>query len=402
MVRNGRVQKLLEKSVVIMSNLFPTYSRWEVEPDWAEGSYLYGKDGKKYLDFTSGIGVSNLGHRPKVVEEAIEQQLKKFWHVSNLFPVESQEIAAGKLAKAANMDLVFFSNSGAEANEAAIKMARKATGRTKIITFYQSFHGRTFATMSATGQDKIKQGYGPMLETFVYVPYNDLEALKEAISEEVAAVMLEVVQGEGGIYPGSEKFLKGVEETCKQFGSLFIVDEIQTGIGRTGKPFAFQHYGLQPDIVSVAKGLGNGLPIGAIIGKAHLKDVFGPGSHGTTFGGNPIAIAAANATMDTIFDTSFLNDLNEKADFFKRILEENLLEIPIVKEIRGLGFMIGIEVNIPVPAILASMRSNGFIALSAGENVIRLLPPLTASKEELQMALDIITTALKKTMETAV
>jgi len=402
MVRNGRVQKLLEKSVVIMSNLFPTYSRWEVEPDWAEGSFLYGKDGKKYLDFTSGIGVSNLGHRPKVVEEAIEQQLKKFWHVSNLFPVESQEIAAGKLAKAANMDLVFFSNSGAEANEAAIKMARKATGRTKIITFYQSFHGRTFATMSATGQDKIKQGYGPMLETFVYVPYNDLEALKEAISEEVAAVMLEVVQGEGGIYPGSEEFLKGVEETCKQFGSLFIVDEIQTGIGRTGKPFAFQHYGLQPDIVSVAKGLGNGLPIGAIIGKAHLKDVFGPGSHGTTFGGNPIAIAAANATMDTIFDTSFLNDLNEKADFFKRILEENLLEIPIVKEIRGLGFMIGIEVNIPVPAILASMRSNGFIALSAGENVIRLLPPLTASKEELQMALDIITTALKKTMETAV
>ena len=402
MVRNGRVQKLLEKSVVIMSNLFPTYSRWEVEPDWAEGSYLYGKDGKKYLDFTSGIGVSNLGHRPKVVEEAIEQQLKKFWHVSNLFPVESQEIAAGKLAKAANMDLVFFSNSGAEANEAAIKMARKATGRTKIITFYQSFHGRTFATMSATGQDKIKQGYGPMLETFVYVPYNDLEALKEAISEEVAAVMLEVVQGEGGIYPGSEEFLKGVEEVCKQFGSLFIVDEIQTGIGRTGKPFAFQHYGLQPDIVSVAKGLGNGLPIGAIIGKAHLKDVFGPGSHGTTFGGNPIAIAAANATMDTIFDTSFLNDLNEKADFFKRILEENLLEIPIVKEIRGLGFMIGIEVNIPVPAILASMRSNGFIALSAGENVIRLLPPLTASKEELQMALDIIITALKQNIETSV
>ncbi len=385
-----------------MSNLFPTYSRWEVEPDWAEGSYLYGKDGKKYLDFTSGIGVSNLGHRPKVVEEAIEQQLKKFWHVSNLFPVESQEIAAGKLAKAANMDLVFFSNSGAEANEAAIKMARKATGRTKIITFYQSFHGRTFATMSATGQDKIKQGYGPMLETFVYVPYNDLEALKEAISEEVAAVMLEVVQGEGGIHPGSEEFLKGVEEVCKQFGSLFIVDEIQTGIGRTGKPFAFQHYGLQPDIVSVAKGLGNGLPIGAIIGKAYLKDVFGPGSHGTTFGGNPIAIAAAIATMDTIFDISFLNDLNEKADFFKKILKENLLEIPSVKEIRGLGFMIGIEVNIPVPAILTSMRSNGLIALSAGENVIRLLPPLTASKEELQKALDIITTVLKKNIETIV
>ncbi len=401
-MKNGRVQKLSEKSEVIMSNLFPTYSRWEVEPDWAEGSFLYGKDGKKYLDFTSGIGVCNLGHRPKVVEEAIEQQLKKFWHVSNLFPVESQEVAAEKLAKAANMDLVFFSNSGAEANEAAIKMARKATGRTKIITFYQSFHGRTFATMSATGQDKIKQGYGPMLETFVYVPYNDLEALKEAMSEEVAAVMLEVVQGEGGIHPGSEEFLKGVEEICKQFGSLFIVDEIQTGIGRTGKPFAFQHYGLQPDIVSVAKGLGNGLPIGGIIGKAHLKDVFGPGSHGTTFGGNPIAIAAAIATMDAIFDTSFLNDLNEKADFFKKILEESLLELPIVKEIRGLGFMIGIEVSKPVPAILESMRSKGLIALSAGENVIRLLPPLTATKEELQAALEIITSVLNQNVETAV
>ena len=185
-----------------MSNLFPTYSRWEVEPDWAEGSFLYGKDGKKYLDFTSGIGVCNLGHRPKVVEEAVQKQLKKFWHVSNLFPVEIQEIAAGKLANAAEMDLVFFANSGAEANEAAIKLARKATGRKKIITFFQSFHGRTYATMSATGQDKIKQGFGPMLETFTYVPYNDLEALKAEMSDEVAAVMLEVIQGEGGIHPG--------------------------------------------------------------------------------------------------------------------------------------------------------------------------------------------------------
>jgi len=382
-----------------MSNLFPTYSRWEIEPDWAEGTNLYGKDGKKYLDFTSGIGVCNLGHRPIVVEEAIQQQLKKFWHVSNLFPVESQEVAAGKLAKAAEMDLVFFANSGAEANEAAIKLARKATGRTKIITFYQSFHGRTFATMSATGQDKIKQGYGPMLETFIYVPFNDLEALKAEMSEGVAAVMLEVVQGEGGIHPGNDGFLKGVEAICKQFGSLFIVDEIQTGIGRTGKPFAFQHYGLQPDIVSVAKGLGNGLPIGAIIGKGKLKDFFGPGSHGTTFGGNPIAIAAAIATMDTIFDANFLTEVNEKVDFLRKGLEERLLELPIVKEIRGLGFMIGIEVNKPVSTILSTLRSKGLIVLSAGENVIRLLPPLTVSKIELKEAMDIITSVLKQNVE---
>ena len=205
MVINGRVQKLLEMSGVNMSNLFPTYSRWEVEPEWAEGSFLYGKDGKKYLDFTSGIGVNNLGHRPKAVQEAVQDQLNKFWHVSNLFPVEIQEIAAGKLAQAAGMDLVFFANSGAEANEAAIKLSRKATGRKKIITFYQSFHGRTFATMSATGQDKIKTGYGPMLETFTYVPYNDLEALKAEMSDDVAAIMLEVIQGEGGVYPATAR-----------------------------------------------------------------------------------------------------------------------------------------------------------------------------------------------------
>lgn len=385
-----------------MSNLFPTYSRWEVEPDWAEGSFLYGKDGNKYLDFTSGIGVCNLGHRPKVVEEAVQQQLKKFWHVSNLFPVESQEVAASKLAGAAEMGAVFFANSGAEANEAAIKLARKATGRKKIITFYQSFHGRTFATMSATGQEKIKQGFGPMLETFTYVPYNDLEALKSEMSDEVAGVMLEVIQGEGGIHTGNEEFLKGVETVCKQHGSLFIIDEIQTGIGRTGKPFAFQHYGLQPDIVSVAKGLGSGFPIGAIIGRGDLKNVLSPGSHGTTFGGNPLVIAAAIATMDTVFQESFLAEVQEKADFLKNVLEEKLLELPNVKEVRGLGFMIGIEVDGNVPDILKSLRSSGLIALSAGENVLRLLPPLTATKEELNTGIDIIQSVLKQNAKSAI
>ncbi|MCQ6274328.1 acetylornithine transaminase [Bacillus sp. V3B] len=386
----------------MMSNLFPTYSRWEIEPDWAEGSFLYGKDGNKYLDFTSGIGVCNLGHRPKVVEEAVQEQLKKFWHVSNLFPVENQEVAAGKLAAAAEMDVVFFANSGAEANEAAIKLARKATGRKKIITFYQSFHGRTFATMSATGQEKIKQGFGPMLETFTYVPYNDLQALKSEMSDEVAAVMLEVIQGEGGIHPASEEFLKGVESLCKQYGSLFIIDEIQTGIGRTGKPFAFQHYGLKPDIVSVAKGLGSGFPIGAIIGKSNLENVLSPGSHGTTFGGNPIAVASAIATMNTIFQESFQTEVQEKANFLKNTLEEKLLELPNVKEIRGIGFMIGIEVNGNVPDILKSLRSGGLIALSAGEKVIRLLPPLTSTKEELDAGIGIIQSVLKKYIRSAV
>ncbi len=379
-----------------MSHLFPTYSRWEVEPEWAEGSFLYGKDGKKYLDFTSGIGVNNLGHRPKAVQEAVQEQLNKFWHVSNLFPVEIQEIAAEKLATAAEMDLVFFANSGAEANEAAIKLARKATGRKKIITFNQSFHGRTYATMSATGQDKIKKGFGPLLETFTYVPYNDLEALKAEISDEVAAVMLEVVQGEGGVIPANKEFLLGVETLCKQYESLFIIDEIQTGLGRTGKPFAFQHYGLKPDIVSVAKGLGNGFPIGAIIGKKELKDVFGPGSHGTTFGGNPLSVASANATMNIIFDEDFLAQVNEKADYLKKNLEEQLSSLSIVGEIRGLGLMVGIEVHGQILELLQELRLNGLVVLSAGENVIRLLPPLTVSMEELRSGVEILTNVLTK------
>lgn len=385
-----------------MSNLFPTYSKWEVEPDWAEGSILYDKNGKKYLDFTSGIGVCNLGHRPKVVKEAVQKQLEKFWHVSNLFPIEIQEVAAKKLADAAEMDLVFFANSGAEANEAAIKLARKATGRKKIITFFHSFHGRTYATMSATGQDKIKHGFGPMLETFTYVPYNDLDALKAEMSDEVAAVMLEVIQGEGGIHPANQEFLTGVEEICKQYGSLFIIDEIQTGIGRTGKAFAFQHYGLHPDIVSVAKGLGSGFPIGAIIGKGKLKDVLGPGSHGTTFGGNPVVIAAAIATMDSIFQESFLSEVEDKAEFLMNHLKDNLSELPNVKDIRGLGFMIGIEVTDSVPEVLKELRSNGLIVLSAGENVIRLLPPLTTTEEELLEGIKILTNVLKQKITSAV
>ncbi len=384
-----------------MSNLFPTYSRWEVEPERAEGSFLYGKDGKKYLDFTSGIGVNNLGHRPKAVQEAVQEQLNKFWHVSNLFPVENQEVAAGKLAQAAEMDLVFFANSGAEANEAAIKLARKATGRKKIITFFHSFHGRTFATMSATGQDKIKQGYGPMLETFTYVPFNDLEALKSEMNEEVAAVMLEVVQGEGGVYPATEEFLKGAEDLCKQYGSLLIVDEIQTGVGRTGKPFAFQHYGIKPDIVSVAKGLGNGFPIGAIIGRNELKDVFGPGSHGTTFGGNPLSIASSIATMNIIFDEGFLTQVNEKADFLKQSLHEQLIGLSNVVEIRGLGLMIGIEVKGQVSELLQQLRSSGLIVLPASENVIRLLPPLTVTVEEIKRGLEILANVLAKNSKTA-
>ncbi len=385
-----------------MSFLFPTYSRWEVEPEAAEGSILIDKNGKRFLDFTSGIGVCNLGHRPAEVQEAIGTQLTKFWHVSNLFVQKQQEVAAKHLTEAAGMDLVFFANSGAEANEAAIKLARKATGRQKIITFQQSFHGRTFATMAATGQEKIKKGYGSMLETFKYVPFNDFIALKEEIDEETAAVMLEVVQGEGGIHIGSKEFLAKTEQLCKEYRALLIIDEIQTGIGRTGEAFAFQHFNLNPDIVTAAKGLGSGLPIGAVIGKKHLEEAFGPGSHGSTFGGNPISIAAAIATMETIFQKGFLKDVQEKSAYLSHKLSESLENLSAVKEIRQLGMMVGIETDVNLPALLKELRDNGLLALPAGENVLRLLPPLTATESEIDEAAQILQSTLNEYSKSAV
>lgn len=385
-----------------MSHLFPTYQRWEVEPQSAIGTTLTDKNGKTYLDFTSGIGVCNLGHRPKNVEEAVSKQMNQFWHVSNLYPSSNQESAAKLLAEAAGLDLVFFANSGAEANEAAIKLARKATGKTKIITFLNSFHGRTFATMSATGQEKIKHGFGPMLETFVYVPYNDIEAVKSEMGNDVAAVMLEVVQGEGGIHVGNKAFLQGVQELCKQYGALFIIDEIQTGLGRTGKPFGFQHFDLDPDLITSAKGLGSGFPIGAIIGKKSLESSFGPGSHGSTFGGNPISIAAAIETMKTIFQQEFLQEVTEKSNYLLEKLQSTLEGLSVVKEIRNLGLMAGIECQIPVTTMIAKLRASGLIVLPAGEKVVRLLPPLTISLDELDKGIELLTEILKKENKTAV
>ncbi|MGG1679774.1 acetylornithine transaminase [Neobacillus sp. NRS-1170] len=378
-----------------MSHLFPTYSRWEIEPEITGGSMMIDKNGKSYLDFTSGIGVCNLGHRPKNVEEAVLKQLNQYWHVSNLFQDSTQETAAKMLAEASGLDRVFFANSGAEANEAAIKLARKATGKTKIITFKDSFHGRTFAAMSATGQDKIKHGFGPMLETFVYVPYNDIEAIKKEIGNDAAAVMIEVIQGEGGIHVGNKEFLLVVQELCKQYGALLIIDEIQTGIGRTGKPFAFQHFDLDPDLITSAKGLGSGFPIGAVIGKEKLAPYFGTGSHGSTFGGNPVSIAAAIATMETIFKKEFLDEVVDKSEFFFKQLH-NLKHLSTILEIRGLGLMAGIECTIPVTTLLAKLQNIGLIALPAGEKVIRLLPPLTVSKAQLENGVNMIKEILEK------
>lgn len=373
-----------------MSVLFPTYNRFNISVAEAKGTIVKDIEGKSYLDFGAGIGVCNLGHRHPFVQMAIEEQLQKYWHVSNLYHIPIQEDVGELLMKNSVGDYVFFCNSGAEANEAAIKLARKATGKTKIITFKQSFHGRTFATMSATGQEKIQQGFGPLLETFQYVPYNDIEAAKKAIDSSTAAVMLEVIQGEGGVIVANKSFLLALEEICQEKDIPLIIDEIQTGMGRTGKPFAYEHFGISPDIITVAKGLGNGIPVGGMIAKKKYRDVFGPGSHGTTFGGNPLAMASAKAVLQTVFQSDFLEDVQKKGAYLLGKLKESLGNHSFIKEIRGKGLMIGIECYEEVSAIVQELIAKGLLTLNAGPNVIRLLPPLIVTKKEIDQAVELI------------
>ncbi|OLO40641.1 aspartate aminotransferase family protein [Alkalihalophilus pseudofirmus] len=376
-----------------MSSIFPTYARWDVTVQKADGATLVDTNGKEYLDFTSGIGVCNLGHNHPTVKEKVKEQLDQVWHVSNLFHIPTQEQAAMMLTEHTCGDYVFFCNSGAEGNEGAIKLARKYTGKSKIISFKQSFHGRTFGSMSATGQDKIHEGYGPLLPSFEYATFNDIDSVKSLVDDQVAAVMIEVIQGEGGVHPADPVFMEALEQLCQENGILLIVDEVQTGIGRTGKAFAYEHYNISPDIIVSAKGLGNGFPIGAVIGKEKLKEAFGPGSHGSTYGGNPLATAAASAVMSEVFQPEFLNQVEENGHYFMKLLTEKLTS-SFVKEIKGKGLMIGIECTGEVGPLLTQMREEGFLALSAGPNVIRLLPPLTVTNDQLEKAAAILADVL--------
>ncbi|MFB9761952.1 acetylornithine transaminase [Ectobacillus funiculus] len=377
------------------SALFPNYKRWELEIVEGKGTKVIDANGTEYLDFVSGIAVCNLGHCHPAVVEAVQAQLQKLWHVSNLFENSLQEEVASLLVANSDGQRVFFCNSGAEANEAAIKLARKHTGKSKILTFHQSFHGRTFATMTATGQEKIHSGFGPLLPTFSYLPFNDAAALEQAMDHEVAAVMVEAVQGEGGVTPAQTEFLQAAEKLCKQYGALLIIDEVQTGIGRTGKAFAYQHYGISPDIITVAKGLGNGIPVGALIGKEELADTFSAGTHGTTFGGNMIAMSAAKAVLENVMQPEFLESVTEKEAYFMELLQD-VTSLPVVKEVRGKGLMIGIECNTEAAPFVTELQKKGLLVLVAGPNVVRLLPPLTVTKEELETAASAIKEVLGK------
>ena len=371
-----------------MTYLFENYKRAPIEFVKAEGTYLIDSEGKAYLDFSSGIGVTNLGFHPQV-QRALIQQAGRIWHSPNLYLSSLQEQVSQELAGSYDY-LAFFCNSGAEANEAAIKLARKATGKQGIITFQQSFHGRTFGAMAATGQDKIKKGFGDGVPHFSYAVYNDLASVEKLVNQDTAAVMLELVQGESGVRPAEASFVKDLADFCQREGILLIVDEVQTGIGRTGRLYSFEHYEIIPDIVTLAKGLANGLPVGALLGKSSLAPAFGPGSHGSTFGGNKLAMAAALEILHIMKEAGFLEEVRSKSAILLEQLQLAFQDHPKISAVRGLGMMIGIETSASLSKIVEAARQKGLIILTAGENVIRLLPPLTISKEEIQQGIAIL------------
>lgn len=378
-----------------MTSILPTYSRFNVEIKEATGMIVTDTNEKKYIDFTSGIGVCNLGHRHPKVKQSLNEQIEKYWHMSNLYAQPIQEEVAKLITEKSACDYVFFSNSGAEANEAAIKLARKVTNKEKIITFKQSFHGRTFATMAATGQEKVRVGFGPMLERFAYATFNDISSVKSLLDENTAAVMIEVIQGEGGVLPADQLFIDELVAICESAGVLLIVDEIQTGIGRTGKSFGYEHYGIKPDIITVAKGLGNGVPVGAMMTQDKYKDAFGPGTHGSTFGGNPLAMAASKAVLTEVFEDEFLEEVLEKGDYLIEQLNQKLSDNSLVKTIRGKGLMVGIECTTDVTRFVTELIEKGVLTLSAGPNVLRLLPPLIVTKEQIDEVTSLISETIK-------
>ena len=378
-----------------------TYGRFPIALDHGKGATLWDTDGKKYIDLTSGIGVNSLGHDNEALTTAVSEQAHKLMHACNLYYTEPMVQVAKKLVDAVGMGKIFFANSGAEANEGMIKLARKYSfdkygeGRNKIITLKQSFHGRTVTTLKATGQDKFHQYFFPFTEGFAYAEANNMDSIRANVNEHTCAVMMELIQGEGGVMPLDQSFVQEVAAFCKERDLLLLVDEVQTGIGRTGSLFCFQQYGIKPDVVSMAKGLGGGVPIGAVMANTTCDEVLGPGTHATTFGGTPMCCASANAVLSEVTKPEFLQAVQEKGKY----LEDKIMAMGSdkVKGVRGLGLMVGIVVDAEQRAeIVAEIMDKGVLVLTAGTNVIRLLPPLTISYEEMDEALAVMQSVLCK------
>jgi predicted acetylornithine/succinylornithine family transaminase len=363
--------------------LLNNYSRFPVEFVKGEGVYLYDAEGKEYLDFLCGIAVTGLGHNHPAVKAAVLEQINKIWHTSNLFESSLQVELAEKLSSRSGLDYAFFCNSGTEAAEAAIKFARKfGKGKFHVITALNGFHGRTYGSLSATGQLKLQEGFAPLLPGFTYAPFNDIKEIEKAYNENTIAVMVEPVQGEGGINIPDENYLKEIREFCTSKNILMILDEVQCGLGRTGKFFAYQNAGIIPDIVTIAKGLGNGIPIGAVVCSKEIGEQIKPGSHGSTFGGNPIAVSAAIKVLDLI-DEKLLKEIGRLGNTLLNSLYS--LHLDKIKDIRGIGLMIGIEFNEGYQAkkIAAKLIKEGVVVGTSGDTVLRVLPPYIITENEI-------------------
>ena len=374
-----------------------TYGRFPIALDHGQGAVLWDVEGKKYIDLTSGIGVCSVGYNNEKLVNAITEQAHKLMHVSNLFTTVPMIQTAKTLVEATGMGKVFFSNSGAESNEGAIKLARKYSfdkygkGRSKIVTLINSFHGRTVTTLNATGQDKFHNYFFPFTEGFDYAVANDIEDVKAKADDTTCAIMMELIQGEGGVLPLEPAFVKAVEAFCRERDLLLIIDEVQTGIGRTGSLFCFQQYDIQPDVVTTAKGIAGGLPMGAVIAAKTCCDVLGPGTHATTFGGTPTCCAAANAVLDIVNQPEFLQEVNKKGEYLKQDILN--LGSDQIQGVRGKGLMLGIIVDPEKRAELVNAcLDKGVLVLTAGTAAIRLLPPLTITYEEMDEALAILKT----------
>ena len=363
-----------------------TYGRLPLVIDRGEGCYVWDLEGKRYLDLVAGIAVNSLGHCHPAVTKAIQEQCTKLLHCSNLYWIENQVALAKLLVEKSGLGKAFFCNSGAEANEAAIKLARKWGKGEKyhIITMVNSFHGRTLGALAATAQEKYQKAFRPLPEGFSAVELGDLEALEQAIRPETCAVMLEPIQGESGIHVPTQEYMQGVQALCRKHGILLILDEVQTGIGRTGKAFAFQNFGLEPDIISLAKAIGNGVPMGAIVAKTEVADCFQPGDHATTFGGTPIATAAGLAACGILLQEDFLAQVQETGEYFRAQLRGIGERHPgLIVEVRGMGLMIGCELTGSAKAVTAELLNQGVLVNSIGEHVLRFVPPLIITKEQI-------------------
>ena len=378
-------------------SLLPIYNRIDLVFERGEGSWLVTKDGRRFLDFTSGIAVNGLGHCHPHLVAALQAQAAKLWHVSNLFRIEQLERVADRLVAHSFAETVFLCNSGAEAMEACIKMARRfhwqrgQPERNRIITFEGSFHGRTMATISAAGGQRLTEGFAPLLEGFDHLPFGDHAALEAAITEATAAIMIEPIQGEGGIRPLPRACLEGLRELCDRHDILLVFDEVQCGMGRTGNLFAHQHFGVTPDIMGLAKGLGGGFPIGACLATARAASGMTASTHGSTFGGNPLASAVANAVLDVLLADGFLAGVAERAAYLRERAEALVHRHGDAFElVRGEGLMLGLKARRSNYEVAADLRARGLLTVPAGDNIVRLLPPLTVTKSEIDQALETI------------